>query len=439
MLRELRERAGVGLRAIARNTSSRIRLSDSHLSRVERGERPVTPAVLTAYERALGIVISDDVAQDLTAQKSHQKREWEEFQATIVAVAGGGRASTHHDARLLEAATVNASLPSRIGPSEVVQVEQAALFVRSLDLRHGGELAGRMAYQLLRCGYELLAVHSAEAVRRQLNVAVGSLAAWAGWSACDSHRFAAARALLSVALNASVRADEPDLRAHILVDIAALRNYLGHRDEALRILRLADGDERINPAIRSIVHGARARVYGAVGDRNRCGHAIQHAEDAADHVEPRRLPAWLGGWQFAHVQAMCGQAYSLLAQETGDLADLAEAHKRLTIAADDLSIARPRAAALCYASLARAHLTFRNHDELELCLRHASRLASSLQSVRLRQAVSSVEQALDRSTIRRGTRLPGRLPPPNGGREAPAAASLRQQRPARDDSAGLSR
>lgn len=225
MLRELRERADVGLRAIARKTSSRVRLSDSHLSRVERGERPVTPAVLAAYERALGVIINGDVAHDMTAQSSYQDREWDEFQATIVVVAGGGHPSTQRDGRLLETGAVGAATPPRIETSDVAQVEQAALFVRSLDLRHGGELAGRMAYQLLRSGYELLGAQSTDAVGRQLDVAIGSLAAWAGWSACDSHRFAAARALLGLALNAAVRADEPDLRAHILVDIAALRNY----------------------------------------------------------------------------------------------------------------------------------------------------------------------------------------------------------------------
>lgn len=398
MLRELRERADVGLRAIARKTNSRVRLSDSHLSRVERGERPVTPAVLAAYERALGMIINDDVAHDMTTQRSYQDREWDEFQATIVVVAGGGRPSMQRDGRLLETGAVGAATPPRIETSDVAQVEQAALFVRSLDLRHGGELAGRMAYQLLRSGYELLGAQSTDAVGRQLDVAIGSLAAWAGWSACDSHRFAAARALLGLALNAAVRADEPDLRAHILVDIAALRNYLGHRDDAVRILRLADGDERIGPAIQSMVHGGRARVYGALGDRNRCERAVQLVEEAARHVEPCTVPAWLGGWEFAHVQGMCGQAYSQLAQATGDSMDLAEAHKRLTSAADDLSTARPRTAALCHTSLSWAHLRCGNRDEAEAWLRHAVRLASELRSARVSRETTSIEQAIEGPT-----------------------------------------
>jgi hypothetical protein len=56
MLRELRLWADLGLRAVARRSSGAVRLSDGHLSRVERGLRPVTPAVLAAYERALARV-----------------------------------------------------------------------------------------------------------------------------------------------------------------------------------------------------------------------------------------------------------------------------------------------------------------------------------------------------------------------------------------------
>src|SRR5690606_2490969 len=55
MLRQLRLQARLGLRAVARRGLSRI--SDSHLSRVERGDRPVTPAVVAVYEKALGVRI----------------------------------------------------------------------------------------------------------------------------------------------------------------------------------------------------------------------------------------------------------------------------------------------------------------------------------------------------------------------------------------------
>jgi|ADGO01.1.fsa_nt_gi Helix-turn-helix. len=90
MLRLLRERQGIGLRAVARRSRGGMALSDSHLSRVERGERQVTPAVMAAYERAIGIPITVDVISDLAEQHPHQDREWERFHSNIAMLAGGG-------------------------------------------------------------------------------------------------------------------------------------------------------------------------------------------------------------------------------------------------------------------------------------------------------------------------------------------------------------
>src|SRR5690606_30596906 len=329
MLRLLRERQGIGLRAVARRSRGGMALSDSHLSRVERGERQVTPAVMAAYERAIGIPITVDVISDLAEQHPHQDREWERFHSNIAMLAGGGLVG-HDPDRLLDEGSGYVGSPTRVGHSDVVQVEQAAVSVRSLGFRQGGELAGYLATQVLRWASGMYCACMANEVRRRLDVAIGSVAAWAGWSACDSHRFGAARALLEFALGAAVRADEPDLRAHVLVDIAGLRHHLGCPTDALRVLRLADGDERIGPAVQSMLHGARARVYAGMGERDVCEREVQLVEDAAARVEPQAVPDWLGGWEFAHVQAICGHAYGQLAEVSGSLAELTEAHKRLS-------------------------------------------------------------------------------------------------------------
>src|SRR5512138_1360347 len=59
-LRQLRQQAGVGLRRIA--SGAKVPVSDGHLSRVERGHRPVTPAIVAAYERVLGVRVADVLA-----------------------------------------------------------------------------------------------------------------------------------------------------------------------------------------------------------------------------------------------------------------------------------------------------------------------------------------------------------------------------------------
>ncbi|MFF0490111.1 helix-turn-helix domain-containing protein [Nocardia sp. NPDC004068] len=55
-LRRLREAAGLGLRKFA----DRSHFTRQYLSLIERGQRPVTSAVLAAYENVLGIGVGDD-------------------------------------------------------------------------------------------------------------------------------------------------------------------------------------------------------------------------------------------------------------------------------------------------------------------------------------------------------------------------------------------
>lgn len=383
MLRELRERAGLGLRAVARARH----LSDSHLSRVERGEREVTPSVVAAYSSALRRPVDATLISELLGGSDDAERR--AFGVEVRTIAAGG-ASEHGTALLAEEAAFLAP-PARVGPADIAHVEQAATLVRALDLRHGGEQAGQMAYQLLRWAGRMREAPMSAGEQHRLQAAIGVLAAWAGWAVFDTGRHTAARALFRLALEAAVQADEPDLRAHVLVDIAAQQSQLGHPADALKVVRLADGDERVCPAVQCMVHGVRARAYATLGDRDRCIREIGRAEDAAALVEPRTVPAWLGGWEPAHVEAVCGHAYAQLAHTRGGFTDLAEAHKRLEAAANDLAAAgRWRAAALCLVRLAGAHQRGGNPDEAAAWTGQAQRAAAGLGSARVGRALAAV-------------------------------------------------
>jgi transcriptional regulator with XRE-family HTH domain len=89
MLRELRQHADIGLRAVARRTTGHVRLSDGHLSRVERGLRPVTPAVLAAYERALRMRIDPHTLNNLTTGGRPDHADHKAFHTTITTLAAG--------------------------------------------------------------------------------------------------------------------------------------------------------------------------------------------------------------------------------------------------------------------------------------------------------------------------------------------------------------
>ena len=398
MLRELRLRRDVGLRAVARRTSGKVGLSDGHLSRVERGQRPVTPAVISAYERALGIRIHPDTIAYLVAPYEPDHADRRAFHATIATLAAGdgpaaGALSGEHDSRLQQWTLTR--VPGRVSAADIVHLEQAALTLRRLDLRHGGELACQMGCHLLRWALPLCRAQMPDPVATALHAAVGTLAAWTAWAAHDACQHPAARTLFTIALQAASYADQPDLRAHVLADIAANHNHHGHFAEALHAVRLGDGDERVHPAVQAMLHGVRARIYASLNESHHCRREIARAQAAAATVDPYDVPGWLDGWQPAHVQAVLGHAYADLAQTSHDPADLDRAHDTLTTAAEHLAAVRPRAAALALTHLAQAHHPCGDPDQAAKLASRAGHLAADLRSARLHSALAALQADTD--------------------------------------------
>ena len=391
LLREQRKRAGVGLRRVAGRSAWSV--SAGHLSRVERGERPVTPAIVAVYEQALGIRIADAAAQQQWRPVELDTFQPEAFTSTIGKVAAGG-SPVEPVERLLEAAgTGNPSPPSRVGRAEVAHVEHAAAMIRQLDLRYGGALACQLADGLLRWTISLRQSSMSDAVRASLHTATGALAMWAAWAAFDDGRHRAARNLSTLALEAAVAADDADLRAHVLADIAAQYSYLGHPEQCLTILRL-EGDERVGPAVRCVMHGVRAYAYAARQEAAACLREIDLAGQAGALAEAGPVPNWFGGFDPAHTQAVCGHAAALLAHRTGGDAERAEAYKRLTEAAGQLDpVGRGRAVTLCQARLALLHLTDGEVDEAAGWVRRLVAVADGVRSVRLRRDLAAVNKA----------------------------------------------
>jgi hypothetical protein len=392
MLRELRLWAEVGLRAVARRSSKSVRLSDGHLSRVERGLRPVTPAVLAAYERALGMRIDPYTVNDLTAGNRPDDADRRAFQATVATLASGtptGGVRGEGEQRLLQDA-MYLRVPQQVTATDVTHLEQAALTLRSLDLRYGGELTAQIGGQLLRWAFSQRAAGMSELVRRRWHAAVATLATWTAWSAHDACQRPVARALSVLALDAAHRADEPDVRAHVLADIAAQHNTHGHPDDALRTLRLGSGDERLHPAVQTMLHGVRARAYARLGERDRCEREIRLVQDVAATVDPDTVPGWFGGWQPAHLRALCGHAHADLALATGDPGALTAAHEALITAADQLATLRPRAAALCLTHLAHAHHDCGDSEQVTALVERAGRFATDLRSARVSRDLAAL-------------------------------------------------
>ena len=398
MLRELRLRHNLGLRAVAHRSTGRVAISDGHLSRVERGQRPVTPAVLATYEHALGMRIHPDTIAHLIAPQDCDHADRRAFHTTIATLAAGGGPAFGtlgggHDHQLQEATLTRP--PARVTDADITHLEQAALTLRRLDLHHGGALAAQMGAHLLRWALPLCHTGMSDPVATGLHTAIAMLANTTAWAAHDTNQPATARTLFTIALHAAAYADHPDLRAHVLTDIAAHHNHAGHPGDALHALRLADGDERVHPTVQAILHAVRARTYATMGQPEPCHRETTRAEQLATTVDPRDVPGWLDGWHPTHLTATTGHAHADLALETGDPDHLDRAHELLSTAAEHLTGVRPRAAALALTHLARAHQAYGNPDQTATLTTRAEHLATHLRSSRINRDLAALHTTVD--------------------------------------------
>jgi transcriptional regulator with XRE-family HTH domain len=255
-LRALRNRLDVPLRRIARVAG----MSHGHLSKVERGEygRPVTPAIINAYRRVLGVDVAEVIAGSAPAPAAskkwrpgdmspHQRRAYASQVAAVAVGSPPGKPSM----RLLQHAGP-VPIPSQLIPEQLASIMQITHLLGGLD-----GLAGHLAHALLAWVLHLPTDRDTEP---PVLATIAALARRAARSAVSLSRHEPARTLYLMALDAATGSGDPDLRATVLADIA--EHYLActYREECIIVLRLAEGDERLSEDVRSTLKVIRSRA-----------------------------------------------------------------------------------------------------------------------------------------------------------------------------------
>lgn len=409
-LRAIRESMGVPLRRVARQ----VGMSHGHLSKVERGEhgRPITPAILAAYEKVTGVSLAE--ASSVLAEQREQLtgrrgRTWRPgqlsdmrrlaFNAAIGAIAIGGQIGEPFG-RLLDS-TGRPLTPITPTAAEVTQLERVAELVTSLDLRFGGGLTAQLAKTVLRWAVAMLEPAGVpDTTGRRVCAALGGLTARAAWSAVDTGAHEAARSLFRLALFAGVRSGDPDLRAHILADAAAHHSYLGYFEDALDLIRVVEGDERVAPPVRMVIHCVKSRAYAGAGEEAACRRHIELAGQSYDDGKPGDRPGWVGTLRApGHLFAGTGHAMAVLAHHTGLATDREDARHRLSeaVAAFDPTT-HARAMGLCTARLALLHLEAGEAEPGEQWARRTLSGLATVNSARLRRGLTAIRNAASART-----------------------------------------
>lgn len=408
-LRAIRENIGVPLRRIARMAG----MSHGHLSKVERGEhgRPVTPAIMAAYERVTGVKLTEaaaTIADRRNRDTGRRGKSWRPgqltdmrrraYNAAIGAIAIGGHLG-EPVSRLIDS-TGRPITPTPPDDQDVAQLEHLVTVLTVLDLRHGGGLISQASKTILRWAVVMLdAAFITPDVEQRLATAISTLAARAGWSAFDVAAHEAARSLFRLALYTAARAGDPHLRAHILADVAAQHNQLGYHQDALAVVRLGEGDERVAPAVHMLLHTVKARIYAALGDTDQTRRQIEQAETI--HTDPSQTsqePSWVATLlRPGHLHAATGHAMATLASHTTTEAHADDARRRLAQAVEELDPAiYARAHTLAATRLAMLQLATDDPDAGARTARAALQTAAPVRSARVTHSLATLRTIASR-------------------------------------------
>ncbi|MEV7965920.1 hypothetical protein AB0O34_08035 [Sphaerisporangium sp. NPDC088356] len=291
--------------------------------------------------------------------------------------------------RLLEG--LGAEPPTRVGLPEVQAVEAAADLYMRMDLARGGTAAIAMARGSLEWAVKLQDRPMFEPTRERLCSAIGLLADRMGWATYDQGQMERAARLLTFALDSAARGADRDLRAHTMLDLSVAFADMGRPRDAVEILRLALGDERISSAERANVHAVAARHCASAGDRAGGLRHIGLAEEALAREEPAVAPDWA-----RHITVSPGHHDSALGLALFQLGDDVRARERLAAALDRLGESRTRTGLRCLTRLAVLRIREGDRDTGTEQARRAVMLAEGVCSTRvtrdLRMMIDGVRQ-----------------------------------------------
>jgi transcriptional regulator with XRE-family HTH domain len=210
----------------------------------------------------------------------------------------------------LAAMLPEAAVPSRVTPSHVKYLQASLDSLWASDGVVGSGALLRPALRQWRLARQMVKQSSyTETVGRQLQVAAGYLADWAGWAAFDAADLTLARQLCTEALDLATGAENAVLAAWTLLNLSSFycqqavratspdwhsRNAAG---QALRLSERAAEEARYEPAPWLHVRIAlrHAQAASLAGNHAAFRSAISRAQRELDRAPGMEVPQWLQG------------------------------------------------------------------------------------------------------------------------------------------------
>lgn len=286
--------------------------------------------------------------------------------------------------------------PGTIGIAQVEAVEQLTALFRDTDNRHGGVLSRRAVVAQMAEVNNLLenASYSEEAGRRLFR-AVADLGSVAGWMSFDAGAHTTAQRLFIAAVHAAAEGGDRQLGAHILQCMARQMSHLGHVEDAVELVALAQYGARraASPGTRAVLAALQSRFSALSGDVEESQRAAEEAQDAFARIEPTEEPRQTHFFDEAELCATLGVAHQIAAKQTTGrhrAQRAAQSHHLLGAALRLRPETRVRSTAFDHIGLARTHLAVGEVAGACQEAHAALTIAEGLHSVRITDRLSEL-------------------------------------------------
>jgi transcriptional regulator with XRE-family HTH domain len=253
----------------------------------------------------------------------------------------------------------SATSGSRIGSSEVRQLEAATKALRALDYQYGGGFCRDAVEAQLSWGKQLLTSSSTDLVRKRLYVALADLHNLAGWTSFDSGLSHAGRMHFGRALELAKEGGNETLVADTLYRMGRVYLHEKSPQDALKLFQLgqlaaqASGSNlavAILCANEAWSHAMLGNAEKAVAQLNRTRDEFARAQGSSEEVAP-----WAKFFDLTDLTAMIGTVHTVIAQEV-DPSHTKYAIPALMKAVDNYGDAYTRSKAFNLSALATNHL-----------------------------------------------------------------------------------
>ncbi|ELP66055.1 helix-turn-helix transcriptional regulator [Streptomyces sp. WI04-05B] len=222
--------------------------------------------------------------------------------------------------------------PTRIRRLDIEQILTVADEIHRLDnMRGGGGLIGVLAGHAMQWAVGRLTVPCPGQLQAPLYSAVARLGIVVGASHFDAYAHDDARVAFKVAAECAEEARDWHLRAKVYSFLARQAIWVGDPDTGLTYAEkgLVRSD-RLTPRIQAMLHSARARAFGKMGDVRGTLAAVGAADDAFGRSNPDEDPSWMAYYNQAQHHGDTAHAFWDLAILVHQ--DPARASQRFSIA-----------------------------------------------------------------------------------------------------------